>query len=82
MDGFLRNDVYRLSATIEGAGWETQLYNALATAKAGDDVEVRAFVTRAGAGPESAVVRLTATSESDPSKTDTATCSVRAGDLS
>jgi hypothetical protein len=81
VDRFLRNDVYRLSATIEGAGWETQLYNALATAKEGSDVEVPVFVTRTGAGPATAVVRLTATSESDPSKTDTATCTVRAGDL-
>jgi hypothetical protein len=81
VDGYLRNDVYRLSASVEGAGWEAQLYNALATAKAGRDVDVPVFVTRTGAGPSTATVTLTATSESDPSKTDTATCTVSAGDL-
>jgi hypothetical protein len=81
VDGYLRNDVYRLSASIEGAGWEAQLYNALATAKERRDVDVPVFVTRTGSGPETAVVTLTATSESDPSKTDTATCTVSAGDV-
>jgi hypothetical protein len=81
VDGFLRNDVFRLSATIAGAGWEAQLYNALATAKERRDVDVPVFVTRTGAGPDTATVTLTATSESDPSKTDTATCTVSAADL-
>jgi hypothetical protein len=81
VDGYLRNDVYRLSASVDGAGWEIQLYNALATAKERRDVDVPVFVTRTGSGPETAVVTLTATSESDPSKTDTATCTVSAGDV-
>ena len=81
VDAYLRNDVYRLSASIAGAGWETQLYNALATAKERRDVDVPVFVTRTGSGPSTAVVTLTATSESDPSKTDTATCTVNASDL-
>jgi len=81
VDGFLRNDVYRLSASVEGAGWEAQLYNGLATAKERRDVDVPVFVTRTGSGPSTAVVSLTATSESDPSKTDTATCTVNASDL-
>jgi len=81
VDGFLQNDVYRLSATIEGEGWEAQLYNALATAKFGRDVDVPVFVTRTGPGKNSAQVTLTATSESDPTKSDTATCTVNANDL-
>jgi M6 family metalloprotease-like protein len=81
VNGYLRGDVYRLSASIAGAGWEAQLYNALATAKERRDVDVPVFVTRTGSGPSTAVVTLTATSESDPSKTDTATCTVNASDL-
>jgi hypothetical protein len=81
VNGYLHNDVYRLSASIAGAGWEAQLYNALATAKERRDVDVPVFVTRTGSGPSTAVVTLTATSESDPSKTDTATCTVNASDL-
>ena len=81
VDGYLQNDVYRLSASVSGAGWETQLYNALATAKFRRDVDVPVFVTRTGSGPSTATVTLTATSESDPSKTDTATCTVNASDL-
>ena len=69
---FLGADVYRLSATASGAGWSAQLKNALATAKFGETIQVPVYVTK-GAGSGS--VTLQATSESDPSKGVSASCS-------
>jgi M6 family metalloprotease-like protein len=73
---YLDSDVYRLSATVTGAGWAAKVPNALATAEFGRYVEVPVYAKRDGAGPRSATVTLTATSESDPSKSSTATCTV------
>jgi len=81
VDGYLRHDIYRVSATVAGEGWTTEAYNALATAKFGRNVDVPVYVTREAQGSSTAVVTLTARSESDPTKVDTATCTVRAGDL-
>jgi hypothetical protein len=81
VSAYLDSDVYRLSATLQGAGWSADLYNALATAKAGKTVNVPVYVTRTPGAANRAVVTLTATSESDPSKTDTATCSLKVSDL-
>ncbi|WHT22169.1 M6 family metalloprotease domain-containing protein [Crossiella sp. CA-258035] len=73
----LRSDVYRLKAEVSGAGWQVQLPNALATAKFGEKADVAVNVERTTAKPvEPATVKLTATSEADPSKTATATCTV------
>jgi M6 family metalloprotease-like protein len=73
---WLGSDVYRLSASATGAGWNAELPNALATAKAGETVDVPVYVSRTGTAAKNGSVTLTATSESDPSKTFTATCSV------
>jgi hypothetical protein len=81
VEDYLRNDIYRVSASVAGAGWTAEAYNALATAKFGRSVEVPVYVTREAGGSSTAVVTLTARSESDPTKVDTATCSVRASDL-
>lgn len=75
---YLSSDIYRLSVSAEGAGWSAQLRNALATAGFGDSVEVPVYVTRTPGSAPAATVRLTATSESDPSKADTATCQLTA----
>lgn len=69
-------DVYRLSVSSAGAGWDAELYNELATSRFGDTVEVPVYVTRTPGAVREATVTLTATSESDPSKTATATCVV------
>jgi hypothetical protein len=42
---------------------------------------VPVYVTREASGSSTAVVTLTARSESDPTRVDTATCSVRPSDL-
>ena len=73
---YLNGDVYRVSATVDGRGWTVELPNALTTAKFGDHVKVPVYAKKSGSGPHVANVKLTATSESDPSKTATATCAV------
>jgi M6 family metalloprotease-like protein len=73
---WLGSDVYRLSASATGSGWGVELPNALATAKAGETVDVSAYVTRTKTASKTGSVTLTAVSESDPSKTATATCAV------
>jgi M6 family metalloprotease-like protein len=73
---YLDGDVYRLSATVEGRGWEVSVPNALASADVGGHVQVPVHARRTGSGPVVGKVTLTATSESDPTKRATATCTV------
>ncbi|MEV5746186.1 hypothetical protein AB0L00_00080 [Actinoallomurus sp. NPDC052308] len=70
------SDVYRLSATTVGRGWTAWLPNALATAKAGERTAVRVYAKRGAGAAHAGQVRLTATSESDPTKKATTTCTV------
>jgi hypothetical protein len=73
---YLDGDVYRVSATVDGRGWAVDVPNALATATFGQHVQVPVYARKTGGGPHVATVKLTATSESDPSKKATATCTV------
>ena len=72
----LNSDVYRLSVSIEGKGWTAQLLNGLAAVKAGGSKPVTVYVSWKDGSAKSATVTLRATSESDPSKTATATVKV------
>ncbi|GLZ30958.1 peptidase M6 [Lentzea sp. NBRC 105346] len=71
---YVDGDVYRVSAKAEN-GWSVSVPNALATAQFGARVDVPVHVKR-DSGPAVAKVTLTATSESNPAKTATATCTV------
>jgi M6 family metalloprotease-like protein len=73
---FLTSDVYRLSVSVDGAGWTAQVKNGLAAVKAGETRQVPVFVSHAGRAAKNAAVTLTATSESDPTKTFSAVCKV------
>ncbi len=73
----LQYDIYRLSASVDGAGWSVELQNALAALKAGASKPVPVYVTRTASGAAPATVTLRAVSESDPAKTATATCTAR-----
>jgi hypothetical protein len=73
---FLHRDIYRLSVSAQGAGWSAQLSNNLVTASFGQKVKVQVRVSPGSA--RVGHVRLTATSVSDPTKTATATCTVKA----
>lgn len=81
VSAYLTSDIYRVSASIRGHGWSAQLYNAFATAEAGDTTAVSVYVTKAKWSDSKATVTLTATSESDPTKTATAKCDVKQSDL-
>ena len=81
VSAFLNSDVYRLSIDgVAGNGWNAQLYNELATAEFGQTVNVPVYVTRVPTSTGLTTVTLRATSESDPTKTTTATCRVRVDD--
>ncbi|MGX7672151.1 M6 family metalloprotease domain-containing protein [Plantactinospora sp. DSM 117369] len=74
---YLTSDVYRLSASVGGKGWRVELPNALATAGFGKSSTVRVSVGATPSATQTGVVRLTATSESDPTKTMTKQCRVQ-----
>jgi M6 family metalloprotease-like protein len=69
---FLNSDVYRLTASVEGKGWDVQLLNGLAAVKAGAALPVTLFAAAGSGSSRSAVATLRAVSESDPSKEATA----------
>jgi hypothetical protein len=81
--GMFDSDVYRLDATSSSADWKVTLPNALAAAKATETVQVPVHVLRdplTDDGDARTIVTLTATSESDASKTATRTCNVHVRD--
>ena len=74
---YVRNDIYRLSARVRGAGWSAHLPQQLATAAFGSTTRVTVFARNDFARAEPGRVRLTARSESDPDVVARATCRVR-----
>ncbi|MGN9841743.1 M6 family metalloprotease domain-containing protein [Nonomuraea sp. H19] len=76
VSAYLNSDVYRLKAEVQGKGWTSQVPNALAAVAFGKQALVTVNAVRASGGDRLAKVKLTATSESDPAKTMTATCHV------
>ncbi len=70
------SDVYRVSAASSGTGWTTFLPATVVTARAGQTVPVQVFAKRALGARPGTQIRVTVTSESDPTKTATATCRV------
>jgi M6 family metalloprotease-like protein len=66
---YLDSDIFRLSVSVNGAGWTAHLQNALAAVKFGESVSVPVFVVRSENATGPATVTLTATSESDPTST-------------
>ncbi|KAK8861941.1 secreted metallopeptidase [Apiospora arundinis] len=73
---YLDSDVFRLSAAVEGAGWRVEVPNALAAVKFGEKTMAKVAVGASSDAAASAVVTLTATSESDGKVVATAKCSV------
>jgi len=74
--GFLQGDLYRLSVSIQEAGWSVRLLNTLAAVEAGGNRPVTLYVSAGPDAAESATLTLVATSESDPSATARATVSL------
>ncbi len=73
VNAYLTSDVYRLSVGVGGQGWKAQVTNSLAAVRFGASRPVTVYLARDAGGAPSATVTLTATSESDPSKTATTT---------
>jgi M6 family metalloprotease-like protein len=73
---YFKHDVYRLSVAVEGNGWTVQLLNGLAAVESGGSQTVTVYVSHENGGSSSAKVTLRAASESDASKTATATAKV------
>jgi M6 family metalloprotease-like protein len=71
---YFNSDIYRLSAAAGGTGWTAHLRSALAAAKFGETISVPVYVEKAAGAAASGSVTLTATSESDPTKTVSAVC--------
>ena len=71
LNAYLISDIYRLSVSVEGEGWEAELLNALAAVKFGQSQQIPVYIKRGTGAASSATVTLTATSESDPSKVAT-----------
>jgi hypothetical protein len=61
---------------VDGQGWTTWLPNRLTSARAGGSVRVPVYAKQNGPGSSLVRVNLTARSESDPTRTSTATCYV------
>ncbi len=74
---YLANDIYRLNVTVDGDGWSAALVNALAALKVGATQEIPVYVAHASTSAKSAKITLTATSESDPSKTTSVTYTIK-----
>ncbi|MDX9929716.1 MAG: hypothetical protein RBS37_07685 [Bacteroidales bacterium] len=62
---YLQNDIYRISAEVSGAGWDAVMINELASLRSGESADIPVFVSAPRSG--SAVLTVTAVSESDPS---------------
>jgi M6 family metalloprotease-like protein len=73
---YLNSDIFRLSVSVEGEGWTAQLLNALAALKPGESQKVIVYVSHVKDGAPKGEVTLQVISESDPSKTATATVQV------
>ncbi|RKQ93170.1 M6 family metalloprotease-like protein [Solirubrobacter pauli] len=77
---YFNSDIYRLTATSNTTGWTAHLKNALATAEFGQSVDVPVYIDKVAGASATGSITLNATSESDPSKTQSVTCSFGTGD--
>lgn len=78
--GAVESDVFRVSTASSGKGWTVWTPNAVVTARAGEAVEVPVYASRVPGSANNTDVTLTATSESDPTKTASMTCNVHTKD--
>ena len=79
-DAMFSSDVYRLAATASGSGWTTWLPQQVVATAAGATTNVVVYGIRAGGADNTSTLSLTATSESDSTKTAVKTCDVKTTD--
>ncbi|WP_162605710.1 M6 family metalloprotease domain-containing protein [Jiangella aurantiaca] len=80
-EGIYGSDVYRISSTVEGEGWDVTLPYEIKAAQAGDTVPVWAYASAGEDASETATVTITATSETDPGATFTVEVELKSGTL-
>jgi M6 family metalloprotease-like protein len=64
--GIYGSDVYRISSSVDGEGWDVWLPYEVRAAQAGATVPVQVYASAGAGAAESATVTVTATSEADP----------------
>ena len=77
-DGVFGSDVYRISASVRGRGWEVTLPYEVTAVEAGGTLPVSAYATASDGAARSATLTLTVTSESDPAVSKTVRVPLRA----
>ncbi|WP_369369687.1 M6 family metalloprotease domain-containing protein [Promicromonospora sp. Populi] len=77
-DGVFGSDVYRISASVRGRGWDVTLPYEVTAVEAGGTLPVSAYATASDGAARTATLTLTVTSESDPSVTKTVRVPLRA----
>ena len=70
-------DIYRVAVTIEGAGWQADVQNALVAVEAGRSATLPVFARRQSGNTATARVTVTVTSETDPTMKSVTTTTVR-----
>ena len=80
-EGVFDSDVYRLSASVDGDGWDVHLPYEVVAAASAESVPVWAYATAGAGATESAMVTVTATSETDSSVSATLQVEVTKADL-
>lgn len=78
--GALESDVFRISTASSGSGWTAWTPNAVVTASPGASVQVPVYASRTPGSANNTDITLTATSESDPTRTATMKCNVHIKD--
>ncbi|MGX1703170.1 M6 family metalloprotease domain-containing protein [Microbacterium sp. NPDC055357] len=73
-DAAANSDIYRISTTVAGEGWNVHTPSAIVTATAGETVDVPVYAYRDGAGTQGARISITATSENNSAATSTVEC--------
>jgi M6 family metalloprotease-like protein len=64
----LKNDIYRLSVSVEGKGWEAKLYNEFSALAFGEEQKIPIYIEKQANCAKSATLTIKAQSESDKSK--------------
>ena len=76
MSTHLDHDIYRLSVSVRGEGWDAVILNELVAAGTGEEVKIPVYIIREKGADDTAEVILTAVSESKPTLSRFATLSI------
>ncbi len=74
-DGNCNFDIYRLTLSVEGEGWEAGVQHEVVAVRNGESIEVPVYIGKRGKGAGETTITLKAVSESDPQAA--ASCAVR-----